>query len=121
MALPVLIADDSAMSRKLIMRAFPDDWEVTVHQAADGDEALAQLDQCHARVMFLDLTMPGTDGFSVLSAIQERGLDVFVVVVSADVQPRAEEHAAELGAAAFLRKPLDAEELRNLLGEHGFV
>lgn len=121
MALPVLVADDSAMSRKLIIRAFPDDWDAVVHQAADGDEALAQAEAHQVRLMFLDLTMPGTDGFSVLTGIRERGLDVFVVVVSADVQPRAEEHAAELGAAAFLRKPLDADELRGLLAEHGFA
>ncbi len=121
MALPVLVVDDSSMSRKLTIRAFPEGWDVDITQAANGREALERFEQGRGHVMFLDLTMPDMDGFGVLSEIRRRGLDCFVIVVSADIQPKAEERSRDLGAMAFLRKPVQAAELRAVLTEYGFL
>lgn len=40
MALPVLVADDSSLARKLLINALPDDWDVEVTQASNGAQAL---------------------------------------------------------------------------------
>lgn len=119
MSLPVLVVDDSGMSRKLTIRALPKDWDIEISQAANGFEALESYHEGKAHVMFLDLTMPGMDGFEVLETLQREGLDCFVIVVSADVQPEAEIRAKELGAMAFIRKPINSEKVIEILTEYG--
>ena len=54
-------------------------------------------------IMFLDLTMPEMDGYGVLETLQKEGLNSFVVVVSADIQPIAQERVKQLGAIAFCK------------------
>jgi two-component system chemotaxis response regulator CheY len=121
MSLPVLVVDDSAMSRKLTLRALPAGWDVTISEASNGIEALKAYREGKADLMFLDLTMPDMDGFEVLARLRDEGLDCFVVVVSADIQPKAEERARELGAMAFIRKPIQAAEVRRVLSEYGLI
>ncbi len=111
----VLVVDDSAMSRKLIIRGFPADWASEVRQASNGREALAALAEALPDIMLLDLTMPEMDGYEVLAKCQERALDVCTIVLSADVQPRAEARVMGLGAAAFLKKPFDRSALESVL------
>jgi CheY-like chemotaxis protein len=119
MSLPIVIADDSLLARKVLTRALPEDWDVDIAYATNGEEALALYRAGRASVMFLDLTMPVMNGFQVLDALQHEDLNSFVFVVSADVQPLAQERVRALGAAAFLPKPVEPEALRAVLKEFG--
>ncbi|MBA1148681.1 response regulator [Ectothiorhodospiraceae bacterium WFHF3C12] len=121
MTMPILVVDDSTMSRKLLLKALPEDWDVSVTQASGGEAALDVLRQGGVDVMFLDLTMPGVDGFEVLRRKGEEGLDCITIVVSADIQERAVEQALELGAQAFVKKPVEADRIRQALEELGLV
>jgi len=69
--------------------------------------------------MFLDLTMPGMTGFDVLETVRAEGLDSFVIVVSADIQPEARVRVKALGAVAFVEKPISSEKLLPILKEYG--
>lgn len=119
MSLPVLVVDDSNLARKLLINSLPPQWDVEISQASNGAEALELHRQGKAAVMFLDLTMPVLDGFGVLSQLQQAELDSFVVVVSADVQRGAVERAKQLGAAAFVEKPVKADKVLEILKEYG--
>ena len=119
MASTVLVVDDSAMARKMLIRSLPAAWDVEVRQATNGLEALAAYRQGDVDVMFLDLTMPEMDGFQVLEALRAEGLNCLVVVVSADIQPEAQERVKRLGAIAFVKKPVDAAKLGVVLREYG--
>ena len=121
MAIPILVVDDSAMSRKLVIKALPQEWDVEISQAANGQEALTLCKSDKPQVMLLDLTMPVMDGFEVLEALKAEGLSPFVIVISADVQPKAQERVKELGAGAFLRKPIKTEEIKQVLMDHGLL
>ena len=121
MGINVLVVDDSAMSRKLTIRALPEGWDATIHQASGGEEALQAYREGKADLMMLDLTMPGMSGFDVLEVLRADGLNCFVVVVSADVQPGARERALDLGAMAFVQKPVQADELQGVLSQYGFL
>lgn len=116
----VVVADDSALARKQLIKTLPAQWDVAVREAKNGQEALEAYD-AEARVLFLDLTMPEMDGFQVLETLAERGDPYLVIVISADIQPKAIERVQELGALAFLQKPVAAEELENTLTEHGII
>ncbi|QBR00294.1 response regulator [Paraburkholderia pallida] len=119
MSLPIVIADDSLLARKVLTKALPEGWDVEISYASNGQEALALYRAGRAPVMFLDLTMPDMTGFQVLEAMQHEDLNTFVIVVSADVQPRAQERALALGAMAFVPKPVTQEALLPILKEYG--
>ncbi|MBN3803302.1 response regulator [Paraburkholderia sp. Ac-20336] len=117
--LPIVIADDSLLARRVLTKALPPDWDVEVSYAANGREALALYRAGKAPVMFLDLTMPDMTGYQVLETLQHEDLNCFVIVVSADVQPLARARVRELGALAFIAKPVTSEALLPVLKEYG--
>jgi CheY-like chemotaxis protein len=119
MGLPVLVVDDSTLARRLLINALPEAWDVEITQAANGNDALAAYRAGRASVMFLDLTMPGMTGFDVLETVRAEGLDSFVIVVSADIQPEAKARVKSLGAVAFVDKPVTSEKLIPILKEYG--
>jgi CheY-like chemotaxis protein len=119
MGLPVLVVDDSTLARRLLINALPEAWDVEITQAANGPDALAAYRAGQASVMFLDLTMPGMTGFDVLETVRSEGLDSFVIVVSADIQPEAKARVKALGAVAFIDKPVTSAKLMPVLKEYG--
>lgn len=119
MGLPVLVVDDSTLARRLLINALPEAWDVEISQATNGVDALAAYREGRASVMFLDLTMPGMTGFDVLEAVRAEGLDSFVIVVSADIQPEAKARVKALGAVAFIDKPVTSAKLLPVLKEYG--
>ena len=119
MSLPIVIADDSLLARKVLTKALPPGWDVDISYASNGAEALALTRSGRAAVLFLDLTMPSLTGFQVLEAIRREDLNTFVIVVSADVQPLAQQRVRALGAMAFVAKPVSSVALLPILKEYG--
>ncbi|OXX74483.1 response regulator [Vibrio sp. V03_P4A6T147] len=121
MAIKITVADDSKMSRKAVMRAIPEEWDVEINEAQNGKEALVNYQNGCAEVMFLDLTMPEMDGFQVLEYLHSIDAKSIVIVISADIQPFAQQRVRELGAVTFLQKPLDPAQLKQTLHEVGLL
>lgn len=119
MSVALLIVDDSGFSRKAMLKSIPEGWDVDITQATNGEEALEALRKGLGEVVLLDLTMPVLDGFGVLEGIRDEGLKAKVVVVSADIQPKAKLRVISLGALAFLQKPFNKESLAATLAECG--
>lgn len=117
----VLICDDSGFARKQVARALPPEWEKDILFAADGHEALELIRAGYGDVVFLDLTMPGMDGYGVLEIIRREDLPAMVIVVSGDIQPDAQDRVKKLGAMAFIKKPIDTEKAREVLTEFGIL
>jgi len=90
-----------------------DGWQVET--AADGIEALNQLDRSLPDVVLLDLSMPRMDGWGVLArrAAEPLWQAVPALVMSADHTQG--EIALDLGADGFLRKPFSLGDLRATL------
>src|SRR3569832_2679620 len=118
MATPVLVVDDSSMSRKLVIKALPPEWDVEVTQASNGQEAIEQYRKGKAHEIYLDLTMPIMDGYQVLENLKREGHNAFIIVISADVHPTAQERVKELGAIAILQKPDKTKEINSVLQEY---
>jgi two-component system chemotaxis response regulator CheY len=120
MTTSVLIVDDSAVSRSIVIRSLPPGWDITITQASNGSEALAALSEKHHAVVLLDLNMPIMDGYEFLEAIQRSGLDrPIVIVLSGDVQPKAQARVLELGARVFVKKPIRAQSILDALKQSG--
>ncbi|MDR6981447.1 chemotaxis protein CheY-P-specific phosphatase CheC/CheY-like chemotaxis protein [Rheinheimera pacifica] len=121
MTTAVLICDDSNLARKQLARILPQEWQANLFFAGHGAEALDTLQQHRIDWFFLDLNMPVMDGYEVLAELKKRQLNVRVVVVSGDVQPEAFERVKSLGALDFIRKPVDAEKIRQLMQQHAIA
>ncbi|HTH70922.1 MAG TPA: response regulator [Candidatus Saccharimonadales bacterium] len=89
--------------------------------ARDGDQAMRLLDQLRPSAMILDLMMPRRDGFSVLRELRADGRigNLPVIVVTAIFGLSERLYATELGAADYVTKPFELDELlervRNVL------
>jgi len=102
-------------------RALPDWWDVNITYAKNGEEGLASLRQSSVEILFLDLTMPVLDGFQVLKAMSKENISSKVIVVSGDIQPEAHKRVMSLGACAFIKKPIDKDDLLSVLNQLGFA
>lgn len=83
--------------------------------AYDGEEALAMLEGEIPDVMVLDLKMPGIDGIEVLRRIKQSHPQVEVIILTGHGSDRERELADELGAFAYLNKPVDIDQLARVM------
>ncbi len=107
----ILIIDDAAFSRRMIRKCLQaDSYEIS--EAATGKEgleaAIAQYPDC----ILTDLLMPDMDGLELLQALQVEKSKIPVIIISADIQEGTRDRGLELGAKAFINKPVKEEELR---------
>jgi CheY-like chemotaxis protein len=121
MSTSVLVVDDSAMARKMLIAALPPAWDITIRQATNGLQALEAYRSGEVDVMFLDLTMPVMDGFQVLEHLHKEDMNCLVIVVSADIQPESQQRVKQLGAIAFMKKPINPSAVQAVLKEYGLV
>ncbi len=106
----ILIADDSAINRALLIDMLEDEYELL--EACDGEEAVAILQARSAEIdlVLLDIVMPKMNGFDVLEMMnRHRWLDsVAVIMISSDDSASHIERAFSLGATDFISRPFDA-------------
>ena len=79
--------------------------------AYHGQEALALLARQEPEVMVLDLKMPGLDGMEVLRRVRRDHPRVEVIILTGHGSARDRERCLQLGAFAYLQKPVEIEEL----------
>ena len=80
-----------------------------VIRAESGEQALAALSRTRPSLILLDMRMPHMDGWAVARALRERDISVPIVVMTA--AENAERWAQEIGAAGYLAKPFELDEL----------
>ncbi len=113
----VVVADDSALMRRIVSNSLTRAGLRVVGTAADGDEALALCERERPDAMTLDLAMPGLDGLGVLrrlKGLRAQGRPTLPVVVVSAFSPsqgaRAVDALAE-GAFDLVPKPAIGESL----------
>jgi two-component system chemotaxis response regulator CheY len=110
----ILVVDDSGLARRRA-RAILEGAGYEVLEAEDGMAALERYFVSRPDIVVLDLVMKGMYGLDVLAKIREMDGAAQVIVVSADVQTSSQELVAQAGAAGFLVKPLEAEQILPLV------
>lgn len=106
----ILVVDDSGLARRRA-RAILEDAGFEVLEAEDGMAAIERYFVAKPDVVLLDLVMKGMYGLDVLAKLRELDPEAKVIVVSADVQTSSHELVADAGAAAFVIKPFEADEI----------
>ena len=109
----VLLVDDEPLARRRMRRLLSDAADVVVvAECGSGTSALEALGTHHVDVVFLDIQMPGVDGFVVADAL--RGPDAPLVVFVTAYDSHAI-RAFETRALDYLLKPVRAERLEAAL------
>ena len=109
------------MARKQVLRSLPEQLSANAQLAKNGQEAVELLRSQQFDILFLDLTMPVLDGLGVLQALKDENITPAIFVISADIQPEMQNKVLELGAKAFMRKPVQLDVLNTNLKSHGFL
>jgi type II secretory ATPase GspE/PulE/Tfp pilus assembly ATPase PilB-like protein len=102
----VLLVEDEDALRRVVRDLLERDGFV-VHEAADGVQALDEIDRAAPDIVVLDLNLPRLDGYGVLSHLRSRPAtrDLPVIVLTAKGDEDSEVRVFEYGASEYLTKP----------------
>jgi CheY-like chemotaxis protein len=106
----ILVIDDSKFQRKRIVEVLQAEGHETI-EATDGKEGLEMAEQHQPMFIVCDMVMPVMGGIDVLKKLKEQKSPIPVIILTADIQVPVREKCIELGAKAFLNKPLKKEEM----------
>ena len=106
----VVVIDDELLIRKSLTRVLKARG-YRVETAATGSAGVELVERIRPQVAILDMRLPDTDGLSVLRKVKAAAADTQVIVITAfgDVDSAVE--AMKLGAADFVRKPYELDEI----------
>jgi len=110
----ILIVDDEKIMRESLAGWLLRDGH-DVETAKSGEEALEKLNVTHYNILLLDIKMEGISGLDVLKHVKENDPDVAVVMITAYGSISTAIDAMKSGAADYLLKPFDPNELGVLI------
>jgi two-component system chemotaxis response regulator CheY len=110
----ILVVDDSGLARRLT-RKILEELGFEVEEAADGPQALEKYVLERHDLIILDIVMHGIQGLEVLTKFKQLNPKVPVIILTADIQRSTRDQAKAEGAAGVLNKPVNREQLAELL------
>jgi two-component system chemotaxis response regulator CheY len=115
----VLVVDDSAAIRKILTRVLRQTGMAiqTIHEAGDGEEALAVMAQHRIDLVLSDINMPKMDGLQLLASLKAspQWQRTPVVMITTEGGETKVAEAVRLGAAGYVRKPFTADQIKEKL------
>jgi two-component system LytT family response regulator len=113
--LKVVVTDDEAPARRKLLRFLSQEPDVTVvGEAGNGSESIAAVAETKPDLLFLDIQMPGMDGFAVVEALEPIFLPRIVFVTACD---EFAIRAIEIHAFGYLLKPFDQQRFGKVLAD----
>jgi two-component system response regulator HydG len=112
----ILVVDDDARIRTSLSEALSDD-VTDVHTADSGEAALSAIGRRSPDLVVADVRMPGMDGLELLRVLRERVPDVAVILMTAFDDLPTVVRAMREGAIDFLVKPIDLDQLQEIIGK----
>jgi DNA-binding NtrC family response regulator len=110
----ILIVDDEVSVRQSLQEWFLED-AFDVETAEDGAVALRKMDAGPYDIILLDLKMPGMDGITVQKRIRDVDKDACIIILTAYASVETAVEALKLGAFDYVTKPVDPDDLSNLV------
>ncbi len=111
----VLIVDDSRTSRRILRNILAENGYEIVGEAGDGQVGYEKYIELKPDLVTLDITMPVLDGLGALDKIMQFDSNAKVVMVTAAGQKSKMVEAIKLGAAEFIQKPFEPEQILSVV------
>lgn len=111
MSATVMIVDDSLFMRNILCGILKSQGFLVIAEAASGLEAVRHLHELKPDIIVLDIILPDASGLELLVSILQTNPLTKVVICSAIGQEQVIQKALDLGATAFIRKPLTPERV----------
>ena len=115
----ILVVDDSAAIRKILQRVLRQTGMAirAIHEAGDGQEALALLAEHRVDLVLTDINMPKMDGLQFLAAMKAvpEWRHIPAVMITTEGGEAKVGEAVKLGAAGYVRKPFTADQIKEKL------
>lgn len=115
--LKIIIVDDSRIFRKMLKAYFVENGHEVIGEAGNGEEALELLKTCTPDLVTLDITMPVMDGIAAVKNIKEQYPSQKVIMVSSAGQKAKVIDALKYGAADFIQKPFDPDDISAVIAK----
>jgi two-component system LytT family response regulator len=107
-----LIVDDERLARNELKRLLEPYTKIEIiGEAANAEEALVMIDDLQPELLFLDIQMPGKNGFELLSSIEGKTPEVIFTTAYDEYAIKAFEY----NALDYLLKPIDTERLKETI------
>ncbi len=114
----VLVADDSGVMRKIIIRSLMACGVSEVVEAADGKEGWDAFQRETVDLVLTDWNMPEMSGLEFLQQIRGSGSTVPVIMITTEAEKSKVIEAIQSGVTDYLSKPFEQEELRDKLEKY---
>lgn len=112
----VLVIDDSALTRKMIMQTIQQQVEdASFEEACDGDEALSMINGCSYDLYTIDYNMPGANGEIVALAAKTNCPNAKICMLTAQDEPEVQSRVERIGVL-FLKKSDFEQDLIKFIG-----
>ena len=108
----VLVADDSEIMRKIIIRSLNSVGVTDIVEAANGQLAIDKFKVSPADLILTDLNMPEKSGLDVVVEIRSTGSQVPIILVITEAQKGQVIATIQAGVNDYLIKPFEADDLR---------
>lgn len=114
MKLSVLVVDDSAVMRKVIISALTamNIDSANIFQADDGAQAVKMVQEKEFSIILMDWNMPNMLGIDAVKAIRELGYKTPILMVTTEGERENVVRAIQAGANNYLVKPFNSDDLR---------
>ena len=107
-----LIVDDERLARNELKRLLEPYHKIEiVGEASNAEEALGMIDEFQPELLFLDIQMPGKNGFELLTSIEGKAPDVIFTTAYDEYAIKA----FQFNALDYLLKPIDSERLKDAI------
>ena len=119
MAKNVLIVDDSATMRKIIMRGIRQAGieNADFKEAGDGVEGLRAVEHGRFDLILTDVNMPNMNGLDFVKALKSKlGVPPPIVMITTEGSDEVIEEAMTRGARGYLKKPFTPENIQKVIG-----
>ena len=114
----VLVADDSGVMRKIIVRSLNAVGVTDIVEASDGADGWEKLQAEPVDLVLTDWNMPNVSGLEFLKKIRASGSEVPVIMVTTEAEKSKVIEAIQAGVTDYLCKPFEADDLREKLDKY---
>jgi len=117
--LKVLVVEDVEMSYEYIQKMLAVSFSIDCDLATNGEEAVEKARHNTYDIILMDIRMPIMNGYEATKAIRKFNKEIPIVCMSADVYAKDVEAAKEAGMNKFISKPIDKNEIKQVLLDLG--